>query len=589
MSEFLQRLRQRKLVQWTLGYAAVAWVMLEVVSTVSDMWGWSAIVGRLVFVFLAIGLGWAVVLAWYHGERGQQRVSVAELGLLGALLVVGVFTAVIVFRSPDAPEPALSDAPAAAGSDPRSLVVLPFTDMSPDGGREYLGDGIAETLISGLGRIEELRVVARTSAFQFKGQGLDIREIARRLGAGSVLEGSVVQIGDRVRITANLVDAETGLDLWSQRFDKEMDAADLFVMQDEVAQTILTALEVELAGDRPVVSEGTRNPAAQKAYYLGMHHWSLRTTEDIALATDYFNEAVAADSAYADAWAGLALSYVLHIPSEYDVPGLSPTQALDLAEMTALKAIELDPTLAEPHAALGWSYKRRVRPDDAEREFRLGIEKNPGYATAHHWLADSLLEWLRTEEALEEIQIAETLDPVSQPILVEKAQTLLALGRFDEANAQIERSLRLFPDAALVNIFAALFAMVLDDWDEAARRWEHRLALGGDDPDAIRAFTDALRDPASRPQLLRDVVEGRGPNFTSLIRSQSVAGPHFRFIAITKLDGAAAALEDLATTLQGPDRNMVYGPLMPALMGPEVLATPEGRRAMELLLSIPEG
>ncbi|HZD04159.1 MAG TPA: hypothetical protein VE173_04550, partial [Longimicrobiales bacterium] len=205
MRELLEKIVQRKLVQWVTAYLAGAWLTLEVVDTLGGMWGWPDVVGRVVFVALAMGLLGVAVVAWYHGERGVQRVSAPELLVLAGLLVVGGVVMGAVLRSAAEPGRPTVARLQGRGPDPRSLVVLPFADLSPGGDREYLGDGIAETLINSLARIETLRVVARTSAFQFKETELDIPAIAARLGVGSVLEGTVTQVDDHVRITADLM------------------------------------------------------------------------------------------------------------------------------------------------------------------------------------------------------------------------------------------------------------------------------------------------------------------------------------------------------------------------------------------------
>lgn len=594
---FIARLKQRKLVQWVIGYLVAAWATLEVVNGMTEMWGIPPMVGRLLFVALAVGLGWAIVLAWFHGERGRQRVGTVEVALLVAILALGVAAGARVMRTSAASLGLGGAIPGAAaagsgdsggGADERSLVVLPFQDLSPAGGHEYLGDGIAETLITALGRVQELRVVARTSAFQFKGLGLDVREIARRLGVGSVLEGSVTQLGSRVRVRANLVDASTGLGLWSDQFDKEAEAENFFVLQDEVARDILAALEIELSADR-VVAQGTRNPHASQAYFLGMHYWNLRTTEDIARATAYFHEAIEADSTYAAAWGGLALAYVLHIPSEYGVPGLTPTEALDRTEWAARRAIELDLTLSSPHSALGWALKSRARPDEAEANFVLAIEKNPNDATAHHWYADVLLERLKLDPALEHIRIAESLDPVSPAILVEHAEVLMAMGRYDEATAQMDHAVELLPDSPLVRMYAALFALRLEQWERTATHLERRLVLGGERPSVAAEFAGRFRDPAERTAVLRDLALGRAPEFTGIQGAESFNSPQQRFFARLTLGETEAALRDLESAISGPERVQIYGPMLPAAMGPEVLAMPEARRLMEVLLMTPEG
>jgi len=570
--------RVRPLVRWAAAYLAAAWLTAEVTSYLSDLWSWPAVVGRVTFVLLGTGLGVALVLAWYHGERGRQRVSLTESILLVCLGLAGALaTASVVRAEGEAGEEVIGPV-----GDLRSLVVLPFRDLSPDGGHEYLGDGIAETLINGLARLEGLRVVARTSAFQFKDLGMDVRQIAARLGVGAVVEGSVAQAGDRVRVTAMLVDARTGLDLWSSRFDREAATADLFGLQDEVAQEIVDALRLELAGTERIVARGTRDPDAQRAYYLGMHHWTRRTTHDIALATDYFHEAVAADSLYAEAWAGLALTYVLHRPSEYNVPGLSEDESLDRAQAAALRAIELDGTLAEPHAALGEVRRARRDWEGAYREFRLAVDKNPGYATAHHWLADLLMEGLRGEEALEEIDLAASLDPVAPAILVERAEALMMLGRTGEATEQMAHAVELIPDSPLIRQFEFVFAVTLDEWERAARAMAAWCELSGADPDAALQIASPLRESGPRERFLEAIAAGRfpDPRLGELAATESLLSPAVRFLAVRKVRGDEAALDYLETALSDP---ALYVPLLPAEMGPELLESPRARSLMASL------
>lgn len=586
MSDLLARVRQRKLVQWLVAYAAGAWVAFEVVGALTETWGWPPVVGQVVFVLLVTGLGVAAVLAWFHGEKGHQRVSGLEGGLLLILAVAGASGAGLVLSRPTpdetGPRSAVSGVPADAR---RSVLVLPFSDLSPEGGRAYLGDGIAETLINALGRIEELRVVARTSAFAFRDSGLDVREIARRLDAGTILEGSVTQVGDQVRITANLFDAVTGLDLWSERFDRETRAAALFDLQDEVAQAILDALAVELGAisvgsPGRVVSGGTRNPEAQRAYFLGLQHWTARTTDDMVLAARYFNEAIAADSAFADAWAGLALAYTLHTPSEYRVPGFSMQRGTGLAIDAANRALALDPANEAAYTALGDAMMQRGRWTEAEGHFRRAIELNPGFAGAHHWLADLLMLQRRGEEALEEMEIAESLSPVAPAIMVEKGSALMTVGRTEEAFAQMDRILAMRPDDRLARGFNVLFAVAAADWDRVARdlAWATRSA-GGSQAAAAEAATRIL-DPGSRVEVLRRWQAGRveGPGEEML--TQAFGRPELRVVATRLLEGDEAALDMLEEVAQGPDRDGVYGPVLPALLGQELSRTD---RAGELI------
>lgn len=586
MRDLVGKIRRRKMAQWLAAYLAGAWLTLEVVDTLAGLWAWPPVVGRVVFVALVVGFFSVAVVAWYHGERGAQRVSGPELLVLAGLLVVGGLVVGSVVRHPveDAGGPEETEA-AGGGLDPRSLVVLPFADLSPGGDREYLGDGIAETLINSLARIEALRVVARTSAFQFKGTELDVPAIAQRLGVGSVLEGTVTQVGDQVRITADLMDGRTGVARWSQRFDREMRAADLFALQDSVARHIVDALQVQLRTDQPIVRQGSRSQEAQRAYFLGREHWLRRTTDDMARAAEYFRQAIAADSSYADAWAGLALAYVLHTTSEYGVPGITDREALARTDTAARQAIRLDSASAAAYTALGDMYRQQGRVEEAEESFRRAIELNPGYDTAHHWLADLLMQSMKGEEALRQIDIAESLDPAAPAIVAEKAQALMMLGRYTAAEAYLDHAVELLPDSRLLQTWATWFYALLERWDQAAEHFGRIFELEGQDADTISRAVAALRDPGGREAFLRLIAEGRfaETGLRSGAGADSMGGVHVRFVATRILDGDERAMDLLEEMAAGPEVATIYVPVLPALMGPELSATPRARRLMERL------
>ncbi|MGD8377702.1 MAG: tetratricopeptide repeat protein [Acidobacteriota bacterium] len=590
----LTSIRRRKLIQWVAAYAAVAWGILQGVDVLAGTWDWPALVARIAFVVLATGLGITVVLAWFHGERGHQRMSAAEVVLLSFLVLAGSGGATVVWRSH--PESPGGTAGVESTKSPAStLAVLPFQDQSPEGGRGYLGDGIAETLISSLARIDALRVVARTSAFAFRDSG-DVREIGRRLGAGSIVEGTVTQLGTRVRITASLVDANSGENLWADRFDKEVDEAELFDLQDDVAREIVDALRVHLAGGGRIVRGGTRSPEAQRAYYLGVHHWTLRTTEDMQRATELFHEAIAADSAYAEAWGGLALAYTLSTPQEYAVPGITRGEALDRAEAAARHALELDPELPSAFAALGDASVQRGELDQGEHWFREAIRVSPGYATAHHWLADLLMMKLDGEGALSEIDLAESLDPVAPAILVERGEALMMLGRYDEATAQLDKALDLLPDAELVRTFATYFFMRQGKWDRVAEQLRRLAESGGAAEEGTR-MADALADPERRPAFLRELAAtGQEPDSSGAWTArwglrgggtspaaQLMRRPEMQFLVTLELQGMDAALDLLASIATGPRAAELYPPIMPALIGPEALRTERAQEVLRLV------
>jgi serine/threonine-protein kinase len=450
-----------------------------------------------------------------------------------------------------------------------SVAVLPFADLS-GGANEYLGDGMAETLINALSGVEGLRVAARTSAFSFKGRQEDVRAIGQALGVTAVLEGSVQRAGSRLRITAQLVNADDGFHLWSESFDR--DVSDVFAVQDEVARAVVAALEVELVGDADgeVVELGTRNLAAYNAYLQGRFFWNRRTTRDIELSAQYFDDAIAADSGFARAWAGLASAYVLFVPSEYDVTSLAPGEALDRAEDAARRALRLDDRLSEAHTALAAILEKRGRIDEAGASFRQAIASDPRYPTARQWYGTYLAEIGRVDEGLEQMEIAAQLDPLSLVILTERAELLALAGRDADASLQYERVLELYPDAYLAHYFAGLHFLLQRDFDRAADLIGSSIARwGGDSAEAVRVAA-AIRDPALR--------RATGFGIADTATRPEVAVAIFRTFGE---DGAA--VEALERAVDGPFFERIYVPHVLSVLGPELAADPRVRDAVARL------
>jgi eukaryotic-like serine/threonine-protein kinase len=383
-----------------------------------------------------------------HGDRGagRRRRLVLLLGVLAAL-AVGTFGVRILPRlaraSAGGGESARMTGPAPV-EDPRpSVAVLPLVNLSPDRENEYFSDGMTEELITALGKVEGLRVAARTSAFAFKGKEADVREIGAKLNVGTVLEGSVRREGRRLRLSAQLVSTKDGYHLWSEEYDREL--ADVFAVQDDLARAIVAALRVTL--QRPsregLVKTATTDLAAHDLYLQGRFHWNRRTYESMPQAVRYFERAVARDSTYAEAYAALAEAYVL-LP----IYGASPAaEAFPRARSAALRALALDSTLGNAHATLGL-VREQYEYDwaGAERELRRAIELDPGYATAHQWYAEYLSLTGRAAEARSEAERAVALDPLSPVIRVDQAVTLARARNFDEAIRVLQGVLETNPD-----------------------------------------------------------------------------------------------------------------------------------------------
>ena len=323
-----------------------------------------------------------------------------------------------------------------------SIAVLPFVNISNDPDNEYFCDGLAEELLNALSKIEALRVAARTSAFSFKGREADIREIGTKLNVSAVLEGSVRKAGNRLRITAQLVNVADGYHLWSERYDRQME--DVFDIQDEISLSIVAALKVRLLGDEKekVLKRYTENTEAHRLYLMGLYFTSRGTKEGAQKGIEHFHQAIEVDPGYALAFAGLADAYcwLSHLYAE-------PKAVLEKARAAARTALELDETLAEAHVALGlvklwydWEWP------EVEREFRRAIELNPSYAEAHHWYAFYLTAMKRFDEGRTEVKHALALDPLSLMIQSMAGWCLYFARRYDEAIAQFRQSLELEPN-----------------------------------------------------------------------------------------------------------------------------------------------
>ncbi len=322
----------------------------------------------------------------------------------------------------------------------RSIAVLPLVNLSSDREQEYFSDGMTDELITDLAKFGELRVISHTSVERYKETKRPLPEIARELGVDAVVEGRVLRSGDRVRITAQLIDARSDRHLWAESYERDL--RDALALQDEVARDIATEIQIKVTTQEStgLASAGPANPEAHEAYLKGRYFWNKRTEEGVRKGIEYFEQATRLDPNYAVAYAGLAQSHVVLNGYRF----LPPTQAFTKVRAAALKALELDERLAEAHTSLGalkWEYE--WDKSGAEKEYRRAIELNPSYATAHQWYAEELAAVGRGDEALIEIKRAQELDPLSLPIST-VAGWILYLGRhYDQAIDQYRRTLEM--------------------------------------------------------------------------------------------------------------------------------------------------
>jgi TolB-like protein/Flp pilus assembly protein TadD len=347
--------------------------------------------------------------------------------------------------------------------------VLPFTNLSSNPENEYFSDGITEEILNALAQVPGLKVSARTSAFQFKGEKMDVREVAEKLGVAHVLEGSVQRSGNRLRITAQLISAKDGYHLWSHRYDREF--KDVFAIQDEISKAIVDALQMRLTeGSAPLVSAPTRSSEAHDLYLRGRFFWAKRTPQNLRRAADYFRRATELDPAYALAYAGLADTYFLQ--SIYG-GGERGVDVLAEAERAARRALALDSTLAEANAAYSNVVLRRGGDEEATRYIRRAIELNPNYASARQWYAYALAWEGRYPEALAEIRKAYELDPLSLVMGRALGVILADAGHLTESAEQLRRTVEIDPSNPVPHAYLALTYSRMDrhaDADAAAQQ-----------------------------------------------------------------------------------------------------------------------
>lgn len=375
--------------------------------------------------------------------------------------------------------------PVVTQSDPdSSIAVLPFANLSADPEQEYFCDGMAEEIINALTKLRGLRVVARTSCFAFKGKQEDIREIGKKLNVNTVLEGSVRKAGNRLRITAQLINVADGFHLWSERYDRQME--DVFDIQDEITAAIVENLKGKLLDyvESKDLKHKISNLDAYHLYLQGRYHWNRRSTEAMLRAIELFEKAIALEPNYALAYAGLADCYaVLH-----QNWNMQPEEIFPKAREYALKALELDNNLAEAHASLAMVlFYRDWDWPGAEREFRKAIELNPGYATAYQWHALFLASRMRIEEAVAYIRKALDLDPMSLIINGATAWILSCAGKLDEAEMLCRKALDINPHFYLTHFPLAHVYYMKDRPIDCIREFHKGLVASGIVPEDKKA------------------------------------------------------------------------------------------------------
>jgi TolB-like protein/DNA-binding winged helix-turn-helix (wHTH) protein/Flp pilus assembly protein TadD len=398
----------------------------------------------------------------------------------------------------------------------RSLAVLPLESLSNDASQDYFADGMTDELIADLGQISALRVISRTSVMAYKRARKPLPQIARELNVDAVVEGTVLRSGDRVRITAQLIEASADKHLWSESYEGEL--RDTLALQNKVARAIADEIRINLNPQEQAALKNVKvvNPKAYESYLKGRYFWNKRTANGLKVALAYFKQSIDEDPTYAQSYSGLADTYALL--GDWQYSEMTSREALPKAKSAAVKALELDGALGEAHNSLAfcldafdWDF------DSAGREFRRAIELNPSYATAHHWYAWHLGVLGRYEGAIAEMRKAQNLDPLSLIINADLAELLLIAHSYDESIRQSRKTIEMDPNFALAHNQLGQAYLQKNMNEEAIAELQKAVQLSGGSPTCIANLARAYAASGKRSQairLLTEVKNHSGPTYS---------------------------------------------------------------------------
>lgn len=512
VEDFIERLKQRKLVQWALAYAAAAFALIQVLDIVAQRFGWPDSVERFTIVAMAVGFFVTLVLAWYHGERGVQKTTSTELLILALLLSIG---GVVAWRLAPAPATIHSTAApsgpaagsAAAAIPAKSIAVLPLVNDSGDKEQQYFSDGLSEDFINALSQFAGLKVIGRNSAFQFRNTKDDAQTIGTKLDVAHLLEGSVRREGDTVRISVELINTSDASTLWSQHYDRPY--KDLFALQDDITHAVASALQAKLLESGGAVVQSDRPPSgnltAYTAYLQGKFYGARLIEADLRQAITQYQAAIQADPRYAQSYAALSDTWTT-LAAAF-LTGSEAQQAYAKARAAANTALALEPQLAVAHDAHGTLL---IRADfdwaGAQAEFQRATQLSPDGASLFQ--TGTLLATLGDpEQALRLNQQALTTDPLNSSGYNWQSAYLSSLGRLDEAAAAIHKAIELQPAAVAYHEKLAIIDIQRGDAQAALAAAQAEPASGGWQEIALALARQIGPDRAVADAALKHVID----------------------------------------------------------------------------------
>src|SRR5437773_10197873 len=483
---FFAELKRRNVYKVAVAYAIVGWLLVQIATQVFPFLEIPTWVVRLVIVLVAVGFPIALVIAWAFEltPEGIKRTEDVDLTasarqprkhawifvvIVGAALSIGLFF-IGRYTGQNTASAAHTELPA------KSIAVLPFDNLSRDPDNAYFAEGVQDELVTRLAKVADLKVMSRTSTQRFKSAPSDLRDVAKQLGVMNILEGSVQKANDQVRVNVQLINALTDAHLWADTYDRKL--VDIFSVESEIAKTIADTLQAKLTGSEKqmMAAQPTSNTEAYELYHKGRSLWGKREGDNIPKAIAFYEQAIARDPNYALAYAGLSSAYIL-------APFYANADRRDSgskAKDAALKALRLDPNLAEAHTALGKVlFFSEIDLTGAMREYKRAIELQPNDATAHHWLGNDTLAALgRFEEAIAQGKRAVELDPLSPVINTDLGTTFYYAHRYEESAKQLRKTLEIDPTFFYAHFNLGIALQAAGDLSGAIAEYEKAKRLG---------------------------------------------------------------------------------------------------------------
>jgi len=439
-----------------------------------------------------------------------------------------------------------------------SIAVLPFVNATGDPNTEYLSDGISESLTNSLSQLPRLRVKSRSSAFHYKGKEVDLQKAGKELGVRALVTGRVVQRGNDLLISVELVDTQENNQIWGEQYSRKL--ADTLAVQAEIVKEVSEKLRLRLTGPekRQLGKLQTASSEAYQLYLQGRYHWNKRTEEGFKKSIEYFNQAIAKDPGYALAYAGLADSYCL----TGDWGFAAPRDVFPRAKAAAAKALELDPGLAEPHATLGVIKHDERDWAGAEQEFKRAIELNPNYATAHHWYAAYLSYSGRHAEAAVEIRKAQQADPLSVPAQTWVGWVFFNARQYDQAAEQFLKALDLDPNFAFPHNGLGYVHLQNGRFQSAIEEFQKGVALSGNASGYISELGYAYARAGNKLEAQKRIEELKALRKLRFVNPRNIG---FIYVGLKDNDQAFAwfdrAVEEGSTGLVDLKVGPYYDPL----------------------------